>query len=177
MTITNSVPASAKIEAWRAIPGWGGYYEASSLGQIRSSTRIAVKSNGVAQPVRGRLMRLFTNNQGRRTIVLSRAGTKATFKVHVLVALTFIGPRPDGLDVCHSDGNRLNNSEENLRYDTASANSLDSVRHRTHSSARRGQCPKGHAYDATNTVYRNARRHCGACATLRRQKAKWGEVK
>ena len=45
--------------------------------------------------------------------------------VHVLVALTFIGPRPQGLEICHRDGNPANNAVDNLRYDTRTGNLLD----------------------------------------------------
>src|SRR5665213_580550 len=32
---------------------------------------------------------------------------------------------------CHSDGNRLNNSDANLRYDSRSGNELDKIQHGT----------------------------------------------
>ncbi len=44
--------------------------------------------------------------------------------VHALVALAFIGPRPDGYDVMHIDGTRTNNAVGNLRYGTRSENCL-----------------------------------------------------
>ena len=42
--------------------------------------------------------------------------------IHRLVALTFLGPVPDGLEVNHKDGNKLNNCPENLEYVTRSQN-------------------------------------------------------
>lgn len=35
---------------------------------------------------------------------------------HELVALAFIGPRPDGTDVHHIDGDKINNDPVNLKY-------------------------------------------------------------
>lgn len=49
-------------------------------------------------------------------------------QVHVLVALTFIGERPEGYDICHIDGDCLNNESSNLRYDTRNQNSIDYYR-------------------------------------------------
>lgn len=52
-------------------------------------------------------------------------------KVARLVALTFIGPRPPKMDICHNDGNKLNNALENLRWDTRAGNMQDAIKHGT----------------------------------------------
>jgi hypothetical protein len=49
-----------------------------------------------------------------------------------LVAEAFIGSRPTGMHVCHNDGNRVNNSVSNLRYDTPKGNHADALRQGTH---------------------------------------------
>lgn len=49
--------------------------------------------------------------------------------VHRLVALAFIGDPPDGMQVCHCDGDAFNNKPENLRYDTSAANHADKALH------------------------------------------------
>lgn len=48
-------------------------------------------------------------------------------KIHRLVAEAFIGTRPDGMEICHRDGNKNNNSISNLRYDTSAGNTQDSL--------------------------------------------------
>ncbi len=48
---------------------------------------------------------------------------------HVIVAETLIGPRPFGMQVCHNDGNPLNNHPSNLRWGTPKQNGEDKVRH------------------------------------------------
>jgi len=45
--------------------------------------------------------------------------------VHRLVAENFYGPPPEGMECCHNDGNRFNNSLWNLRWDTHAANEAD----------------------------------------------------
>lgn len=56
-------------------------------------------------------------------------GQEVTKKVHICVLEAFVSPRPDGMDACHYDGNRLNNRLSNLRWDTRSNNHKDTVRH------------------------------------------------
>lgn len=48
-----------------------------------------------------------------------------TYMVHTLVAGVFLGPRPEGMQINHKDGNKLNNVSDNLEYVTKSRN----VRH------------------------------------------------
>lgn len=48
----------------------------------------------------------------------------------------------------------MNNSLSNLRWGTRSDNQLDSVRHGTHSNARKSHCPRGHIYCDANLVAR-----------------------
>jgi hypothetical protein len=43
-------------------------------------------------------------------------------RAHYIVARTWIGPRPDGLEISHEDNDRHNNSVDNLRYVTHSEN-------------------------------------------------------
>lgn len=54
---------------------------------------------------------------------------RKTKMVHRLVAAAFLGPCPDGLQVCHSNGNSHDNRLENLRYDTPSNNQADKFQH------------------------------------------------
>lgn len=93
-----------------------------------------------------------------------------TVAVHVLVAAAFHGPRPEGLEVCHNDGNPQNNVASNLRYDTMSGNMLDRVKHGTHHYAARTHCKNGHEYtpENTQTRIRNGRpaRVCRECRLL-----------
>lgn len=49
--------------------------------------------------------------------------------VHGLVAAAFFGKRHGNTQIRHLDGNRSNNSIDNLRYGTALENAADRVRH------------------------------------------------
>lgn len=59
------------------------------------------------------------------------SGKFKQFLVHRLILLVFAGPCPDGMQACHKDGNRINNSISNLRWDTVEANHADKIIHGT----------------------------------------------
>lgn len=114
-------------EVWKPIPGYDGY-EVSNLGRVRSWRKKGRWGGVLDTP---RVMKQTPNPNGYLKVNLQRNGLKITNCVHVLVAAAFLGPRPDGLDVCHNDGNQKNNRASNLRYDTVSGNMADRVLHGT----------------------------------------------
>jgi hypothetical protein len=113
----------------------------------------------------------FDSNGYRRVTLSSDSGRKG-FCVHQLVMLAFVGPRPEGMEVRHLDGDKLNNALPNLRYDTHLENMRDLVRHGTHGKANRTHCPSGHPYDDENTLRQAGRRACRMCHTLRSRHAR-----
>jgi hypothetical protein len=68
---------------------------------------------------------------GYLSVCLWNSPKKRFVSVHVLILESFVGQRPDGHAACHCDGNRLNNSVQNLRWDTYENNSADMDRHGT----------------------------------------------
>lgn len=116
-------------EEWRDIPGFEGRYQASTHGRVRSVDQVReVIVNGKMQirHYKGRILRAGKSADGHLSVVLGRR--YGSMPVHTAVALAFIGPRPDGFDVCHNDGDPTNNHIENLRYDTRTNNILDVYR-------------------------------------------------
>ena len=66
---------------------------------------------------RGHRLPQTLDEEGYLTVELERQdGTIEVRRVHELVALTFIGPCPEGHVLVHADGDRLNNAVDNLRY-------------------------------------------------------------
>lgn len=141
-------------ERWRPIPGFDGY-EVSDLGRVRSYQR---------DPA-GRLLRSHPlPHTGHITVKLYRDNVAVSSRVHMLVMRAFVGPAPEGLEVCHNNGVPSDNRLSNLRYDTASANRLDAVLHGTHNMARKTHCKSGHAFDEANTIRRSdGARDCRTC--------------
>ena len=79
--------------------------------------------------VRGGWMRLSIHKGGYPFTMVRVDGRSVPLYAHVAVALAWIGPKPDGMEVCHGDGNPQNNTVENLRWDTRAANIEDAFRH------------------------------------------------
>jgi hypothetical protein len=61
-------------------------------------------------------------SNGYKYVTLYYKGRGKTRRVHTLVAEAFIGPRPDGMEVCHGNGTPTDNRAENLRWDTHKVN-------------------------------------------------------
>lgn len=123
-------------ETWRPIPGWVGEYEVSDQGRVRSVPRTVDMVDGRHYRVAGKVRALWTDRHGYVHVVLYRSDRGKRYAVHGLVAAAFLGPCPDGMEVCHGNGNSTDNRLENLRYDTRSANMLDK---RQHGTARAGE--------------------------------------
>lgn len=115
-------------EIWKDIPGYEGKYQASSFGRIRSLDRTLIlhRKDGkeVNRPMKGRILRpgRFCKN-GHVSVVLGHGQTGSP--VHQLVALTFLGPCPEGKEVLHANGIPNDNRIVNLRYGTRRENILD----------------------------------------------------
>ena len=116
-------------EEWRDIPGWEGSYQVSSHGRVRSLDRVVIDKNGRRSPRAGKVLSPALS-QDYPSVALYRPSQQAhTRCVHQLVALAFHGPRPEGLETRHLDGNKLNNTPENLAYGTHAENMADASIH------------------------------------------------
>jgi hypothetical protein len=122
-------------EIWKDIPGYEGRYQASTEGRIRGADRVQIvrDKNGRSyrRNVKGQVLSTCPGSNGYPYVGLrkSQNAKNAQFQpVHHLIALTFLGKRPKGKVVCHSDGDKENNRLGNLRYDTGTENHLDIYR-------------------------------------------------
>ena len=118
-----------RTEKWMAVPAYEGRYEIGESGAVRS-LRAAGKGYDKqrAEPL---LRKPVLSPRGYLQLPLSTAGVVTTWSVHTLVLLAFHGPRPEGHEGCHNDGNPLNNHWSNLRWGTSLENKADMRRHGT----------------------------------------------
>lgn len=153
-------------EEWRPVVGHEGYYEVSSHGRVRSIERTIVTKQGVRRRLPGQMMAQTADAHGYLRVTLSGPRLRVPL-VHALVAEAFHGARQPGLEVCHNDGDKLNNKATNLRWGTRSENAQDSVRHGSHALASRTHCSQSHEYTVENTRWYRGFRVCRQCEQLR----------
>lgn len=155
-------------EVWRAVIGLEGRYEVSDLGRVRSLDREVITSHGVTRRYRGRPLTPSVGNHGYLVVSVGRR-VKRT--VHSLVAEAFIGPRPNGQEVRHKDGNALDCRAANLEYGTSRDNTADAIRHGTHvpppdHNSSKERDPLGHLLRHPNlrkAQLKQGKRGCRAC--------------
>lgn len=101
------------MEIWHEIPGYGGWYEASNQGRIRSWRGHPGRA---AHP---HVLSLHEANRGGYlTVPLVRDGRMFWPQVNRLVLVTYVGPPPPRASACHRDGNHSNNALGNLFWGT-----------------------------------------------------------
>lgn len=150
------------IETWLPVPGFEEFYEVSSAGRIRSLDRIVTQKNGMKRNKRGRLMKTPPSG-GYPQVNLCDGAQQVNTRVHRIVAAAFLGPRPEGMEVRHLNGDPTDNAVANLAYGTSSENNYDIVKHGRSHTANRTHCPKGHPYSPENTRVYDGRRNCHTC--------------
>lgn len=113
------------VEQWAPVKGFDSAYEVSDQGRVRSLHRIVIRSNGWPKTICARVLKPGISSNGYLTVALCVNGKPVTHSIHLLVALAFIpNPREYPL-VDHRDRDRTNNSVNNLRWSTYSANGFN----------------------------------------------------
>lgn len=103
---------------WKKID-WANY-EVSSCGKVRSMYENIERTNGRNYERKSRILKPAKDNSGYLRVAFKHNGKLTTFKVHRIVAEAFLGKST--LEIDHIDGNKLNNSIENLEWVTRSEN-------------------------------------------------------
>ena len=108
-------------EIWKDVDGYGGFYEVSNLGRVRSKERITEIQSYCHIVRKPRILKAQFNGFYYR-VVMSFDGKSRQVLIHRLVAETFI-PNPKGLpQVNHKDENGKNNHVNNLEWCTLQYN-------------------------------------------------------
>jgi hypothetical protein len=103
------------LEEWR--PASVSGYLISSFGRV------------IGQ--QGRILRPGLSGR-KRNYLFVMCGRNNPRYIHALVCEAWHGPRPEGMQVAHGDGDFLNNTPSNLRWATPRQNTQDRVAHGTH---------------------------------------------
>jgi hypothetical protein len=145
---------------FRAIPTFDGY-EVSDAGVVRSYRKQRGGRRVTPVVIGGAL-----DEAGYPFVHLMQDGRCVTRRTHVLLLLAFVGPRPEGADIRHLNGDSTDCRLENLAYGSRSENALDRERHtpRTH-------CKRGHQFDEINTYWTpSGDRECRPCRKAARDR-------
>jgi len=94
---------------WRAIPRYEGRYECSEDGDVYSL-------------LTNKVLRKNKDGRGYLQVGLYIDGKQRPSRVHRVIAETFFGKCPDGMNVNHKDGVKTNNHRSNLEYVTPERN-------------------------------------------------------
>lgn len=114
-------------ELWKSVVGYEGYYDVSNTGKIRRTKT-------------GKVLKPYISN-GYCLVDLRMCGKRKYYRIHRLVAFTFIGLPPTSKhEIRHLDGNKQNNNSENLLWGTRKENEYDKIRHnKTNRGQRNGR--------------------------------------
>lgn len=142
-------------ERWVIVPGTNDCYEVSHRGRVWSRPRLGT---------RGGIMAGSTDPDGYRQVQFHCYGKMTNHRIHQLVALAFLGPTPEGMEICHKDGDQLNNDVSNLKFDTHRKNTQERVEHGHHWQAEKTHCKNNHEFTPANTyIRRDGTRQCREC--------------
>lgn len=156
---------------WKPVPEWPGY-EVSNTGLVRSVPRIGADG----RKLQGKPLAPRTSRSGHQHVMVYRDRYRTPRAIHRLVLEAFVGPRPEGMECCHGDGNPANNNLENLRWDTHAENSKDRVRQGTHHETAKTHCKRGHLFFPENLTRsrRPGSRKCLTCERARAAASRYG---
>lgn len=101
------------MDVWKDIKGYNGVYQISNIGQVRKIQKTNIK-----------YMKLIEKPNGYLFIGLRNGSGKKFFHIHRLVAECFVENKYNKKYVNHIDGNKKNNTFENLEWCTAKENSF-----------------------------------------------------
>lgn len=84
------------------------------------------KCGKVSSDVYGNIRILKTAPRGKKLkyerVCITRGGHKYNYYVHKIIANTFLGDTPKGMEIHHIDGDSLNNNLSNLKFVTSREN-------------------------------------------------------
>lgn len=152
---------------WRDLVGFEDSFEVSDAGVIRSKPRFVEGRNGRRWHGQ-KIIAQWVMPKGYVCVTVQAGGRRSNVTVHKAVLEAFVGPRPEGLECRHLDGDPSNNHLSNIEWGTPSENNgADKDRHGTMYQRAKTHCPQGHPLEGDNLTpggLREGKRRCLACS-------------
>lgn len=172
-----------KCEIWKDIPEYKGLYQVSNLGRIKSIPHL-IKANkeGGTRFTEEHIKNTSVGWHGYVWVSLCKNGKQKTHSVHRLVAMAFIENSNKLPAVNHIDGNKENNTVDNLEWCTNHENQMHASKNGLLPSSKKVICietrkvyqSSGEAERETGICGRNIRSACsGIYKTAGGYKWKW----
>jgi hypothetical protein len=133
ITNNSALKNSVMKEVWKDAVGYEGVYQISSLGRVKSLSRVIKKWNGTRR-IREKIMKPFVCNSGYLLVGLYSGRDRRPRSIHQLVAEAFLGHAPNKhkLVINHKNNIKADNTLENLEIVTQRQNA--NKKHLKHSS-------------------------------------------
>lgn len=120
------------VEIWKDIPGYEGKYQVSNVGRVKALSRrlrfVSKNGNESWRVSEQKILSQQIQNAGYYLAHLRVDNKRLAITVHSLVALAFLGYRPEGFEVNHKNGDKSCNRADNLEYVTKKENKEHAVR-------------------------------------------------
>lgn len=112
-------------EIWKVVPGTDGILWVTNTGKAWTDTYTVIRSNGIRQTIKPKHRKITLGKNGYYHF---RFKNKVQY-LHRCVALAFHGePEDEQKTVNHIDGNKTNNTPDNLEWNTYSENLNHAIR-------------------------------------------------
>lgn len=109
-------------EIWKDIKNYEGLYQISNLGRVKSLKKYVNHSGNSKRVVNEKILKPVIDNTKYFVVSLWKDNKHTRPHIHRLVAETFISNLENKPHINHIDGNKLNNSVNNLEWCTPKEN-------------------------------------------------------
>lgn len=109
-------------EIWKDVIGFEGYYQVSNTGMVKSLARFYFTKTGKAIQIKEKVLKGHKDTKGYLQVELRNGKGRNIKMIHRLVAEAFVSNSDGKEQVNHKDGNKENNSADNLEWVTCQEN-------------------------------------------------------